>query len=186
MAKKKEESKQKDSDGLTGDIADQLEQAFLAGLGALSNAEKMGGNAFNKLVKQGKSFRKDTSEKTEALIDDVQDSIRGMVGDAQSRASGLLRHMQETPQLEKLQNVFDARVAGALDRLGVASRQSIDDLNAKLDRVLDTIEEEPPRKKAAKTQAAKKKTTRKPSKKVATKKTTTKKKAAKKKAAKKG
>ena len=180
MTKREEASKQKHSDSLTSDITNQLEQAFLAGLGALSNAEKMGSSAFDKLVKQGTTFRKETSDKTEALIDDVQDSIRGMAGDAQSRATGLLDHLRETPQLEKLQGVFDARVAGALDRIGVASRQSIDDLNSKLDRVLKAIEKDKrTEKKTAKKRPAKKKVAKKrPAKKTITKKKTTRKKPA--------
>ena len=103
-------------------------------------------------------FRHEAEDKTEEVIDNVQDAIRDMTDDAQSRASGLLSHMRETPQLQRLQTVFDHRVAEALERIGVASKQSLDELNDKLDRVLATLEagEAParaakkPRKKKAK------------------------------------
>ena len=87
-----------------------------------------------------------------------------MTDDAQSRASGLLTHMRETPQLQRLQTVFDDRVAEALERIGVASKQSLDELNDKLDRVLATLEggkapakaAKKPRKKATRKKAANK------------------------------
>jgi len=136
MAKRKSSSKQKDSSPRTSEVAEQLEHAFLAGLGALSNTQKIGSKAFNSLVDQGELFRKEATKKTESLIDEVQGAIRGMADDAQSKATGLLGQMRDTPQLDKFQSVFDARVASALDRLGVASKKDIDDLNSKLNKVL--------------------------------------------------
>ena len=138
------------------DVATQLEQAFLAGLGALAKSQEAGGEAFKNLIKQGQSFRKEATEKTESLIGDVQDAIREMSSDAQSKATGLLEQMRETPQLEKMQDVFDARVAQALERIGVASKHSIDDLNDKLDRVLASMEKAQRAKKVTRKKAAKK------------------------------
>ena len=157
MVDKKRQSKQTDS-GPTAEVAEQLEHAFMAGLGALSNTQKAGSKAFDKLMKQGESFRKDASDKTESLIDDVQDAIRGMADDAQSKATGLLDQMRETPQMNKLQSVFDSRVDSALGRLGVASKHDVDKLNAKLDRLLKSQEKPKPAKKKA---AAKKTTSKK-------------------------
>ena len=134
MANRKKTSKHKNQN----DVSEQLEQAFLAGLGALANAQKAGSKAFDKLVEQGKSFSRQTTDKSEELIDDVQSAIRSMASDAQSKASGLLEQMRETPQVEKIQGVFDARVADTLNRLGVASKQDIDALNDKLDRLVDS------------------------------------------------
>ena len=166
------------------DVAAQLEQAFLAGLGALAKSQEAGGEAFKNLIKQGKSFRKEATAKTESLIGDVQDAIREMSSDAQSRATGLLDQMRETPQLEKMQDVFDARVAQALERIGVASKQSIDDLNDKLDRVLASMEKEKRAKKKVTRKKAAKKTARKSAKKSPAKKKPVKKAAARKKPAK--
>ena len=170
MAKTKT-SKKRES-GRTNEVAEQLEHAFLAGLGALSNTQKAGSKAFEKLVEQGQSFRKQTTNKTESLIDDVQDAIRGMADDAQSKASGLLDQMRETPQMEKFQSVFDARVASALDRIGVASKKDLNKLNSKLNKVLKAGQKKKPAaKKVVKTAPAKKA----PAKKASTKKASTKK-----------
>ena len=197
MAKKKTAKKQAVSSDRSQDIVGQLEQAFVAGLGALSDAQKAGNKAFEKLVEQGQKFRHEAEDKTEEVIDSVQDAIRDMTDDAQSRASGLLTHMRETPQLQRLQTVFDDRVAEALERIGVASKQSLDELNDKLDRVLATLEgdkapakaakkprKKATRKKAAKKPAAKRKVTKTAAKKKAPARKATARKATRKKAAK--
>ena len=167
MANRKKASKQKNQN----DVSEQLEQAFLAGLGALANAQKAGSKAFDKLVEQGKSFSRQTTDKSEELIDDVQSAIRSMASDAQSKASGLLEQMRETPQVEKIQGVFDARVADTLNRIGVASKQDIDALNDKLDRLVDTYAKK--KRTAQKKRAVtKKRNAKKAARKAATKKTT--------------
>ena len=84
---------------------------FLAGLGALANAQKMGTETFETLVKDGEKFRKETSKKTEKLIDEVQDSIRDMSDDAQARAEGLMDRVRGRSKLDKFQTAFDKRVA---------------------------------------------------------------------------
>ena len=166
MANRKRSSKSKDQN----DVTEQLEQAFLAGLGALANAQKAGSKAFDKLVEQGRSFSRQTTDKSEELIDDVQSAIRSMASGAQSRASGLLEQMRETPQVEKIQGVFDARVADTLNRLGVASKQDIEALNDKLDRLVGTYAKK--KRTAQKKRAVtKKRSAKKAARKAATKKT---------------
>ena len=171
MVAKKAKTKQKDTTRVE-EITEQLEHAFLAGLGALSNAQKAGEKTFNKLVKQGEDFRKKTSKKTESLIDDVQDTIRDMAEDAQSKASGLLDQVRDKSNLSKLPSVFDARVADAMDRLNVPSKKDIDAINKKLNKILKLLDEKPAASKPrAKTT---KKTTKKVAKKAVAKKTASK------------
>ena len=174
MEKRKTQSKQNLSARKSADISGQLEQAFLAGLGALSNAQEMGAKTFDSLVEQGEAFRKEASDKTETLLGEVQHAIRGMAGDAQSKATGLLDQMRDASQLDRLSGVFDSRVAGAMDRLGVPSKNDISVLNAKLDNILSAVKKQggAPSKKAspATTRRAGKKAAKKTSKKVAKKK----------------
>ncbi len=82
--------KQDDNDSTTSRIADQLEHAFLAGLGALSTAQKLGSKMFDSLVEQGEAFRDRTTDSTEELIEQVQDAIRGMADEATANATGLI------------------------------------------------------------------------------------------------
>lgn len=168
MAGKKSTRKQKDSDTRAGEIAEQLEHAFLAGLGALSDARQEGAKKFDSLVKEGEKFRKKTTNKTESLIDDVQDAIRDMADDAQSKATGLLDQVRDKSRLDKLQGAFDSRVADAMDRLNVPSKNDIDAINTKLNKIIRLLNEQgkpaakkkATRKAAAKKPAAKKKAAR--------------------------
>lgn len=159
MAGKKSTKKQKDSDTRVGEITEQLEHAFMAGLGALSDAQKKGAKTFDALVKEGEKFRKKTTSKTETLIDDVQDAIRDMAGDAQSKATGLLDQVRDKSRLDKLQGAFDARVADTMDRLNVPSKNDIDALNRKLNQIIRLLKDQD--KSAAKPKATRKKTTKK-------------------------
>jgi poly(hydroxyalkanoate) granule-associated protein len=172
MAGKKKTAKQKAPESRVGEFADQLEHAFLAGIGALSDAQKKGAKRFDSLVREGEKFRKKATSRTEALIDDVQDAIRDMAGDAQSRAEGLLDQVRDKSQLNKLQSAFDTRVADAMDRLHVPSKNDIDAINKKLNKIIRLLDEQG--KPAAKKKATRKRATKKPAtrKKAATRKTT--------------
>jgi len=169
MAGKKSTKKQTDTEVRVNDLAGQLENVFVAGLGALADARKEGVKRFESLVKEGEKFRLKTTDRTETLIDDVQGTIREMADDAQSKASGLLDQVRGKSRLNKLQSAFDTRVADTMDRLNVPSKNDIDAINKKLNKIIRLLNEQGK-------PAAKKKT--------ASKKRTTKKTAARKKAAK--
>ncbi|NOR37723.1 MAG: poly granule associated protein [Woeseiaceae bacterium] len=140
MTAVKHATKQRDSGSKIGEIAEQFEHVFLAGLGALSNAQELGVKTFDTLVKEGEDFRDKTSKKTESLIDDVQDAIRGMTSDAQSKATGLIDQVRDTSKLDKLHDVFDSRVADAMERLNVPTKKDIDMLNRKLNKILKELD----------------------------------------------
>ena len=171
MAGKKGKTKQKVSDKK---VTEQFEDAFLAGLGALSNAQQAGAKTFDSLVKQGETFRKKTTKRTESLIDDVQAAIREMNEDAQSKATGLLDQVRDKSNLKKLNRAFDSRVAGTMDRLHVPSKNDIDAINKKLNKILKLLEAKPkakaaPRAKAAPKAKATKKVAKTPAKKAVSK-----------------
>ena len=150
MAKKESKAKQR-----VNEFAEQLDSVFLAGLGAFANAQKMGTETFESLVKDGEKFRKEASKKTEKLIDEVQDSVREMRDDAEARAEGLLDRVRDRSKLTKLQGAFDKRVADAMDRLNVPSKNDMDKINRKLDKILKAIEPKAKRPAAKKAPAKK-------------------------------
>jgi poly(hydroxyalkanoate) granule-associated protein len=172
MAGKKSTRKQADSDTRINEFAEQLESAFMAGLGALSGAQKKGAETFETLVEEGEKFRKKATSRTESLIDDVQGAIRDMADDAQSKATGLLDQVRGKSRLDKLHSAFDSRVADAMDRLNVPSKNDIDAINKKLNKIIRLLDEQgkpaakpkATRKRTTKKTAAKKKATRKTSK----------------------
>jgi poly(hydroxyalkanoate) granule-associated protein len=151
MAARKPKTRNGGKDIRTAELASQLEHAFLAGLGALSHPTEIGSRSFDALVKEGEKFRKKAANRTEDLINDVQVAIREMAEGAQSKATGLFEVVRDSSQVEKLNSVFDERVAGAMDRLGVPTKKDFDKLSRKLDKVLAAVESKagPTRKKAA-------------------------------------
>ena len=157
MVAKKSKAKQKDSERMFDEIREQLEDAFLAGLGAFANAQKAGEKTFDKLVKEGEKFRKKTSKRTETLIDDVQDAIREMRDDAQSKTSDLLERVRGESRFDKFSEVFDKRVADAMDRLHIPVKKDIDAINKKLTKIMKLLEEQA-EKPVAKVPAPKPKT----------------------------
>lgn len=144
MVAKKSKAKQKDSEKMIDDFREQLEDTFLAGLGAFSNAQQAGEKTFDKLVKEGEKFRKKTTKKTESLIDDVQDSIRKMTDDAQAKTSDLLDQVRGGPRLDQLGEVFDKRIASTMDRLQMATKKDIDAINRKLDKIQKILDAKQP------------------------------------------
>jgi len=123
-------------------IADQFEHVFLAGLGAMSNAQKAGAKTFEALVKQGEEFRNKASVRTDALIGDVQDAIRNMTSEAESKTTGLLNKVRDVSKLDNLYSAFDSRVADAMDRLNVPSKNDIDAINKKLNKIMKLLDEQ--------------------------------------------
>jgi len=144
------------------EVSTYLEKVFLAGLGALSDAQRLGTKAFDSLVKEGEKYRRQTSNNTEQFIDDVQGTLRGIAEKAQTRASGLVEQVRDASHLDRLESVFDERVSRALSRLGVPTHAEIKALNTKLDRILKEVKpktaakKKVTKRKATKTQARKK------------------------------
>lgn len=135
-AKKKPSGSGLGIDAITG----QFEHAFLAGLGAMSKTRKAGAKTFDALVAEGEAFRERASDKTESLIDDVQKAIRNMTSKAEFDATGLMDKVRDASNLDRLQDVFDTRVAAAMDRLNVPSKNDINEINRKLDAILKRLE----------------------------------------------
>ena len=182
MSDKKSQSKQGVSSLKPAEIAANLEHAFLAGLGALADPQKIGSSSFDSLVKRGEKFRKKATDRTEELLEDVQEAIREMTEDAQSKAEGLLEQVRDRSHLDQLNRAFDTRVAGAMDRLGVASKKDVEALDRRIDKLMKevaaskTASKRKTKKKVARKKAAKKKVAKKTTKK----RTTAKRKAARK------
>jgi len=105
-------------------IKDSAQQIWLAGLGAFSKAQAEGGKAFDTLVKEGLSIQRKTQAVAEERISDASDRVTGMASDISSKAAG---------QWDKLENIFEDRVAKALNKLGVPSARDVEALLERID-----------------------------------------------------
>ena len=108
---------------LSSTVKDSAQQIWLAGLGAFSKAQEEGGKVFESLVKEGLTIQRKTQAVAEEKITEATSRVTTMASDIGSKAQG---------QWDKIENIFEDRVAKALAKLGVPSAR---DLKALSDRV---------------------------------------------------
>jgi poly(hydroxyalkanoate) granule-associated protein len=134
---------------LSGAIKDSAQQIWLAGLGAFSKAQAEGGKAFETLVKEGLSIQRKTQAVAEERISEATSRVSSMANDISSKAAG---------KWDKLESLFEERVAKALGTLGVPTARDIEALMARIDElnahVARLTGQAPARKRAAAKPAA--------------------------------
>jgi poly(hydroxyalkanoate) granule-associated protein len=125
MAEKKQASAGSLLDSqLAATVKDSAQQIWLAGLGAFAKAQEEGTKVFEALVKEGVSLQK----KTQAV---AEDKIGGVTSKMTHVADGISGKAGQ--QWDKLEGIFEERVAKAQNKLGVPSRKDIEALSARID-----------------------------------------------------
>ena len=129
MPKKlKELAEEATENQLAARIRESANQIWLAGLGAFSMAQQEGVKVFESLVQEGEKIQ----DKTKTAADERLAEMR-------AKATGTW---------DKLEKVFEDRVARALHSLSVPSRQDIDVLTkrvAELTEIAKKLSEDEPR-----------------------------------------
>lgn len=97
---------------LASTVKESAQQIWLAGLGAFAKAQEEGGKVFDALVKEGESIQSKTRKMTDEKIAQVAGKAAGT--------------------WDRLEQVFEDRVARALGSLGVPSKQDIDRLSKRV------------------------------------------------------
>ena len=172
--------KKKSNAQLSSTVKDSAQQIWLAGLGAFSKAQEEGSKVFDTLVKEGLSIQRKTQAVAEEKITEATSRVTTMASDIGSKAQG---------QWDKLENIFEDRVAKALAKLGVPSARDLEALSARVDALAKGSKAAPAKaatkpaakapakkaaaKKAAPAKAAAKPAAKTPAKKAAAKKTAT-------------
>ena len=101
---------------LASTIRDSAQQIWLAGLGAFGKTQEEGAKVFEALVKEGKHLEARTRKLAEAKVGEMTSQWNRKAGQATQRA---------TATWDKLEQVFEDRVARALSRLGVPTNRDI-------------------------------------------------------------
>ena len=130
---------------LSSSVKDSAQQIWQAGLGAFGKAQAEGTKAFEALVKEGMSIQRKTQSAAEEKISEATSKMTNMATDISAKASG---------QWDKLESIFEDRVAKALNKLGVPSAKDISALIARIDDLNSNVQ-----KLSAKAPAARKTTT---------------------------
>ncbi len=129
------------------------QQVWLAGLGAMAQAQARGTKAFEALVSDGLSFQRKSQEQAQQRIHEATEQLSSMAHNIGQQASG---------RIDKLEHLFEDRVAKALQRLGMPSMADIEALNARISHLEAQLKQAQPaasaKSGAARTQAAPTKT----------------------------
>lgn len=115
---------------LSDSVKDSAQQIWQAGLGAFSQAQAEGSKVFEALVKEGVNLQRKTQSAAEEKLAQASHKMSSMASDISAKASG---------QWDKLEGIFEERVAKALDRLGAPSAQDIRALNARIDALHESV-----------------------------------------------
>ncbi len=116
---------------LSDSVKDSAQQIWQAGLGALTKAQAEGAKALETLVKDGVSIQRKTKAAAEEKISEATNKMSNMATDISSKASG---------QWDKLENIFEERVAKALNKLGVPSAKDVNALIARIDELNKAVQ----------------------------------------------
>lgn len=99
------------------DLKESAYKIWLAGLGALSAAEEEGERLFKRLVEKG---------------EEMESKGKNRMEDAQAAVSETLKDVEKS---------FDERLTGALQRIGVPSREEIRTLTRRVEELNRKVEE---------------------------------------------
>lgn len=143
-------------------VRDSAQQIWAAGLGAFAKAQGEGGKVFDALVQEGMKLQKKSQSVAEEKLGAVAQKMSGMADEVGAKAG---QHW------DKLEAIFEERVARALKRLGVPTTKEIEALIERIDALSANVAAKPA-KSAAKTtdKPAAKSSTKPAAKKVAAKK----------------
>lgn len=123
------EPKADDDSLMAGRIRDSARQIWLAGLGAYTKAEEDAGRFFERLVHEGEEIE----TKTRGLVERQVKAVEHRVEDVRDRATGTW---------DRLETMFDERVAGALRRLGIPRREDLERLEQRVAELEQRLAEE--------------------------------------------
>jgi poly(hydroxyalkanoate) granule-associated protein len=108
---------------LQEDVKDSAQKIYLAGLGALTVAGEEGNKLFKTLVERGEKFESGAKIPTDGLKNTAE-TVKG-------RASDIYN---------KIEDMVNDQVGFALQRLGVPTRDEINNLSQQVDALREAIE----------------------------------------------
>ena len=115
---------------LAQSVKESAQQIWLAGMGAFSKAQEEGGKVFDTLVKEGLSLQKKTQGIAEDKISEVTGKMSAMADTVTAKAG---------QNWDKLETIFEARTAKAMNKLGVPTAKDVDALVQRVDALAAAV-----------------------------------------------
>jgi poly(hydroxyalkanoate) granule-associated protein len=122
---------------LASSVKDSAQQIWLAGLGAFSKAQAEGGKVFETLVKDGMGLQRKTQAAAEEKISEATSKMTTMANGITAKATGVATDItaKATGQWDKLENIFEERVAKALSKMGMPTAKEVQALAKRVDEL---------------------------------------------------
>jgi len=133
------------------DAVDSAQQLWSAGVDAISKAQEESNRVLETLVKEGQEIQERTVKFADQKVVEVTGKVSKLAGTMSSKA---------TQHWDKLEQVFEERVARALSRLGVPTNKDVQQLTERIDQLSATIQELTGQKAEPKSAPAKRTTAR--------------------------
>jgi poly(hydroxyalkanoate) granule-associated protein len=111
---------------------------WLAGLGAYVKAGQEGADYVKELIKTGEETEKKAKKLIDEKVDAANSEIDSVTGEVKGEATRIKGRVEV--QLDRIESVFDRRVASALNRIGIPSKHDVETLSAKLDELTALLE----------------------------------------------
>jgi len=115
-------------------VRDSAQEIWQAGLGAFAKAQQEGTKLFEALVKEGEGLSKKTRSVAEGKINEVTGNVSKAATQISSKAQA-----QATEAWDKLEQVFEDRVARALNRLGVPTQRDVQTLAKRVEELTASV-----------------------------------------------
>jgi poly(hydroxyalkanoate) granule-associated protein len=112
-----------DNAALKDHIRDSANHIWLAGLGAFAKAQQEGGKVFESLIKDGLHMQQQTQQVAEEKIAQATHTMSNLASQFTERAGG---------SWDRLETLFEQRVAKAMHRLGWPSADDVAALHARI------------------------------------------------------
>src|SRR5260221_1711767 len=113
-------------------VLESSRQIWLAGLGAFSRVQAEGSKVFEALVKQGETLESKTRKAAADTAALARDAATAKVKEVQKGVGGTW---------DKLQQVFEDRVARALSKLGVYTQNDVERMAQRVDVLSEAVNE---------------------------------------------
>jgi len=124
MAKSNDTTRNKNSSTAPQDSTPPPAQhVWLAGLGAMAKAQEQGSKAIEALVNDGLAFQRKSQAEAQQRLQEATERLSHLASDFGQQASG---------RVDKLEHLFEDRVAKALHRLGMPTLLDIQMLNERV------------------------------------------------------
>ncbi len=119
-----------DGSSLSQSVLKSSHQIWLAGLGAFAKAQTGGVKVFETLVKQGASLEAKTRQAAAATADAAREAATSKAKEMHAMAGGTW---------DKLEQVFQERVARALGQLGVYTSSDVERLTTRVNELSEAV-----------------------------------------------